>query len=250
MDVYLDLLEEHCGIIKPIVVQEAYTPQRTDSEVDDNYDYIEWGYDAFGTRMHGPADSCVTYALNYNDQVRIEAQKIHRYIRRERFKPILHLLLAVSAAKIPARLITLLHEQSAFYNMSPPRIWNTVRQILKLNGYNKFYNHIPVIIKQLTGQSPLHNSTAPLASMMNDFERLSASFDLIVDDLVPARSYFLNMRFIALKLIVAYDIKYPYHTPFTRTLRRGRILEDLFVQLVDGAKFIDSANKHSKLFRH
>jgi hypothetical protein len=69
-----------------------------------------------------------------------------------------------------------------------------------------------------------------LSRVMDDFERLEMAFARIKTRL--RRTYFPNLRFVALKLMDKYDIPYLHHyIPKTRTSKKNMELTVLYNEL-------------------
>lgn len=241
MDVYLQLLNEIGINIENTVEKIPEIIQQEDLQYESQYDEFEWGYDATGSALSGPADSCTSFVLSYNDEVLNNRNKIHRYSRVSRFKNILLKIIGLSSRVIPKCIIECIRIKIIDYNASNQKLWNTIRLILKNNGYNKYYNDIPEIIRLIKGIKPINNSNVNIATIIKDFKKIERAFDQYSSKL--DRKYFPNMRYMALKLSTKHGVQFPYHVPYTRTNRKKKYLDILYSRLDNFTEFIDKGDK-------
>jgi len=168
------------------------------------------------------------FAIDYNDEVTMYWRKPHRYSRTGRFKFTLHQLMGVGG-DVPEDVLEVIRQRLKNMRTRKRKIWNQVRGILKQNGWRRYYNRIPFIIKRCTGLKP---ELPYLTEMiLGDFQQMHYQFDngLAVK---WGRSYFLNMRYVALKLLEKYKVVYPYKVPYVRTMRKRKYLDILFDDFV------------------
>lgn len=168
------------------------------------------------------------FGIDYNDEVTMYWKKPHRYSRTDRFRFTLHQLMGCSG-DIPPEVVYSVKQQLKKVKISRKKIWNQIRFILKVNGWRLYYNRIPQLISYCTGLRPILNNASPF--ILHEFQQMHYQFDngLAVK---WKRSYFLNLRFVALKLMEKHGIVYPYRVPFVRTLRKKKYLTSLFNEFV------------------
>ncbi len=143
-----------------------------------------------------------------NKLVRINHEcKVHRYSRIDRFKFTVLQLLGFNGA-VPKKVIETVQLEIGKYVKSNSKIWNTIRKILKENGYRKYYNRIPKIISIVAGFQIEGVSKANMDSLFKKFQKMSFDFN---NELRQKwnRSYFPNLRYIALRMISEIGITYP-----------------------------------------
>jgi hypothetical protein len=170
---------------------------------------------------------------------------VHRYCKIKRFRHLVNNLLGGSRVFIndPDLFITVALE----LDYDKHRIWDSCRSILKSHGWSKYYNKIPSILQQIGYKNIIRGATGVvIENIMNDFKIICANFNSV--DL-NGRSYLLNYRFIALKLMERHGIVFEYDIPKIRTLRVIKPIEDLWLQL---SKFLppnkmDEGEKKRKL---
>lgn len=154
---------------------------------------------------------------------------IHRYCRISRFAFTLGQLLGYSG-KVPDMVFWLCRMEFENRNVPLKRIWNTIRSRLKMYNYRLFYNRIPTIIRRLALPNvPDNRKPIDVEPILADFRRLHAAFNEKKKSL--GRSYFPNLRYVALRLMERYNLLPAYHIPFTRTFRKKKSLDVLFDQL-------------------
>lgn len=230
MNVYLELLNE-LGLTVENFDEECHVEKKEDNDEDaesvhDQYSDYEWGNDAFGYALKGPTDSVINYALNHEDEVK-HTKKIHRYIRKLRFKPIFLQIIGLSSKKISRKIILLVVKKLG--EVTPENAWRAVRDVLKENKIKKHYNDIPTILRLVLNMRISNTQGLNVIRALEYFDKLSEAFDWHRDKM--ERSYFLNMRFVAIKLAKKFDIEFPYYTPLTRTPKKEKYLEELFSKL-------------------
>lgn len=169
---------------------------------------------------------CLKLVTDFKMEQEYYKRPKHRYCRRKRFQTTLANLLN-DKGKVPAHVVELVREE-----MFPNReIWDEVRAVLKEHKLRIYYNRIPFIIQQLEKRS----STQPVKSVqysniMTQFDQFCFWFDQHKQKL--GRTYFPNMRFIALKMMEQNGIVLNYEIPFTRTLRKRKDLEQIWYQYI------------------
>ena len=194
-------------------------------------EYEHWDWDDNVCRDLNEIGCLHPFALDYNDELKlkIEGQKIHRYSRILRFKFTVFQLLGLSG-NVPKSVVEIVKSEIGKYIKSPSKIWNTIRAILKETGNQKYYNRIPAIIKQLTDMKPFGIDQANLSLLFSNFQEMSYLFNSELRQKWN-RSYFPNMRYIALRMIGMAGIIYPYYIPLIRTFRKKKYLGEMFDDL-------------------
>ena len=171
-----------------------------------------------------------TYALDYHQEIdfHMNYKRKHRYSRKDRFRHTLFQLMGM-VGETPKHVIKLVRENLG-KRIKKQKLWNDIRTILKQHNLRKYYNRISSIIKELTGLVPLGNDSGKIKAMIDNFYLFDHRFDTTFRS-VWTRRYFPNLRFVALKLIEANGVVFPYHVPLMRTARKKKYLETLFNQL-------------------
>lgn len=210
MDVYSELLSE-LGIVHDI------PPESHDLRIIHTQEEIEY-------KWH--CDQSITcpmsngFGIDYKDEQSYDWRKKHRYFRKGRFKSTLFNLLNLRG-NIPDIVISLVRRELQSVRCSKSKIWNQIRSILKRHKLTIHYNHIPGIIKNITGLGIDINPDA-LDSILSDFDLMHEQFDNLAE--VWSRHYFPNLRFTALTLVRKHGITYPYNVPMLRTARKQTYL--------------------------
>ncbi len=205
---------------EPVVVEEGASKPSAQSYYFPTIPQDDW------QRFNDPlALSTPWFALEYADEVKAKQQRIHRYSRVARFKFTLYQLLGMSGDVDNSIILIVMGDPRL--QTSPPKIWNSVRSILKSHKLRKYYNRIPYIIRRVAGLKITGITGRKLTAIMAQFLKISWQFDN------GKRkdwnlSYFLNMRFVAVCLMKRFDIIYPYAVPSARTARKRRYLTLLF----------------------
>ncbi len=108
-------------------------------------------------------------------------------------------------------------------------VWNSVRKILKDNGWSRYYDNIPSILEKIGYEFKIvcPNDFA-VDEIVNDFKKLSHGFER---NKIGTRKYMINYRFIALKLMERHGIVFEYHIPKLQTTRKYEEFETLWQEL-------------------
>lgn len=197
---------------------EEGIPIFTNNQIDD-YGFPEhWGFEIYQV-----IDNRDTIALktDYKMEQSYYKRPIHRYDRKARFQTILGQLLG-DKGKVPAHVLTIV---GAY--LKPGDEWNQVRRILKHYRLRIYYNRIPYIIQQLTkiNSSPKIHADQ-YRSILQDFDRFCFLYEN--EKTQFKRTYFPNMRFMALKLIEKNGIVLNYPIPSARTNRKQKELNEIW----------------------
>lgn len=197
------------------------------SDTSDDYEFWDWGPHV----LHNQNNSERPFAIEYNDEQSYQWKKVHRYIRKERFKSILTRLLNCRG-QIPLHILNIIRYKLSLKVIKRSTIWNMVRSILKEMKCRQYYNLIPQIIKHCTGLTFTTNPHDSFDQIINDFAYMDSMFDSTFRHKWN-RSYFPNLRFVALTLLGIHGVVYDYHVPKLRTNRKLLILEtfmkDVFI---------------------
>lgn len=170
----------------------------------------------------------------------VRKRPIHRYCRLTRFAFVVAQLLGVSG-KVPPIVCDIV--RLAFDMESSPippnKVWNFVRARLKQYKWRLYYNRIPLLLShpsihaQLPWLPPTQFTTISRkhCDLLDSFTELHNAFNRIRHTL--GRSYFPNLRYVALRLMERHGLLPPYHIPIARTFRKRKSLGILYGILVD-----------------
>lgn len=153
---------------------------------------------------------------------------VHHYNRVERFESILYQLLGCRGV-VPLTVIE--HIQNVGFDLRPDHIWDSVRSILKHQGWSIYYNRIPIILNQLgfAHRIEFGDRNAFLLDLVNQFRKISAKFEEMKSTLT--RTYFPNLRYVAFKLLQENGAVFQYKIPFLRTPRKKKVMDELWEKL-------------------
>lgn len=158
--------------------------------------------------------------FSYNQTITF--RPIHRYNRIERFNFTLSYLVGYKGT-VPQKVL------DACCDVLPNQktVWNDIKTILKKNKWNIYYNRISLIINSL-GMSITENMTNTIyEAILYDFQQLNNIFESSKKK-EWNRRYFLNLKFVALKLLDKYDIRFKVDIPLIKTQRKLKVLNDLW----------------------
>lgn len=210
--------------MKPIRIDDDGIPLFTNLQIDD-YGFPEhWGYEKYRVIESREGNFVSDHSLEHERDFR----KIHRYCRLSRFKTCLLNLLG-ERGKIPAHVTIMV---KTYLKPDSRDKWNDTRRILKLYKQRRYYDNIPIILKQLNyGRLFKAITSEQLENIVNDFKCLSSRFE----ETKTARRYFPNIRFIVLKLLEHHGIEQNYPIPLARTSRKLKTLNQLWESLLYGS---------------
>lgn len=174
---------------------------------------LEWGLpEHFGwTQEYEVQDLGPDFALNWADELVHRRRAVHHYSRLERFKATLGQLMGC-AGDVPAPVLALMPATLKY--VSPGELWLTVRLILKKAKLRLYYNRIPAILAAI-GLITFGPRNDKYQAIMEDFARMHNVFASIKARL--NRSYFPNLRYVAVRLMAKHGVRVPYTIPPTLT---------------------------------
>ena len=178
-----------------------------------------WGYEEFEVVEMTETVSPLVMDFKMESERRGNVRPVHRYSRRERFIVTAKHLLGCTS--VPAEVLELLKNVNI-----EKKPWESVRARLKLLGCRRYYNSIPFILRHLGVEGVPVVSSHTFIAVVNDFMRLSDSFDRSVTRM--GRKYFPNIRFVVLKLFDAHGITFGFEIPKVRTMRKKDTLEEMW----------------------
>lgn len=196
------------------------------SDNNSNYEFWDWGDHV----LRNQDNSERPFALDHCDEQNYQWKKIHRYVRKERFKSILTRLLNCRG-NIPISILDFIKSELRKKRITRLNVWVNVRSILKTMGCRKYYNMIPQIIRHCTGLTFTKNPHNAFTHILNAFAYMDYAFDTKLKK-KWCRSYFPNLRFVALTLLEMYGVKYDYHVPKLRTNRKLLILNQYMKEFI------------------
>ncbi len=152
----------------------------------------------------------------------ITFRPIHRYNRIERFNFTLSYLVGYKGT-VPQKVL------DACCHIIPTKetVWDDIKLILKKNKWNIYYNRISLIINSL-GITITENLTNSIyQSILQDFQSLNSLFEKSKRK-EWGRRYFLNLKYVALKLLQKYNVTFRVDIPLIKTQRKLKVLNDFW----------------------
>lgn len=198
---------------------------------------LEWGMpEDFG--FHEPyivyetEYTAHTPALNYADERCIGKQRPpHRYCRIERFKSVLGNMMN-QHGHVPQKVIDYLRPFVAEMRlMEEKEIWKFCHTMLKkVPGWRVYYNRIPVILSTLQIiPFKVKDQTKIYQTVLEEFKAINNAWSRLTTD----RKYFINFRYVCLRLLQRHGVAHPYEIPLLKTARKKVALDLIFEQLYD-----------------
>lgn len=184
----------------------------------------DWGYEEYHIVDDGP-DHVTDYDME--QQYRGNARPVHRYNRKERFLMTLQQLCG-HRGKVPPHIVTLVKT----YASSTGDLFQNVRNILKHYGMRIYYNRIPTLLQQVFQMYCAVVTAEQYESMMELYDEFNTWFLGCSNQF--HRSYFPNMRFLALTILEHHGIVLPYTIPKARTARKLKELQDIWNLFTQG----------------
>lgn len=159
---------------------------------------------------------------DYQYNLTMNFRPIHRYKRIERFTFTLAYLIGCKGS-VPQKVL----DACKHVNKNHTTIWNDIKTILKKNKWHIYYNRITLIISYL-GLSITENMTNEIFdNIITDFKQLNDKFEQSKKK-EWNRRYFLNLKFVALKLLQKHQIRFKVVIPLIKTQRKLKVLNELW----------------------
>lgn len=178
--------------------------------------------------LDDPTESC-PFVLDYKEERarRGALRPIHRYSQDKRFELLLRKFLGGRCSEIKNEDLFLTVAMGC--NWDKDHIWNSVRKILKENGWSRYYDNIPSILHKIGYEYKIISPNAAVVDeIMNDFKKISHGFGR---KKIGTRKYMINFRFVALKLLERYGVVFEYHVPKLQTARKYEEFEKVWLEL-------------------
>lgn len=179
-----------------------------------------WGYEVY--EVVEDRETAMPLVTDHKMEIGMlgNVRPIHRYSRKERF--VVTALNLLGNRGVPKKVMASMDEIDLTGN-----VWERVRERLKKGGFRKYYNSIPFILRQLGVGGVPDVGCLAFRDIVNDFVRLSEKFDRCRKDR-HGRTYFPNIRFVALKLFDVHGVRFGFEIPKVRTVRKKGSLEEIW----------------------
>lgn len=168
-----------------------------------------------------------------------KTRPIHRYFLKDRFKFTLYQLMGV-AGDVPFHILCLFDKQE-IKQVPKDKLWDYIRNILKKNNGRLYYNRIPSIVLMLGLAKPrFMQQEKILQAIIKEFEEMIVSWKTVKDKF--NRKYFINLRYVSLRLLAKHGITFPYHVPLARMGKSVTFLGGVYNELlfdIDQRKLVD-----------
>lgn len=163
---------------------------------------------------------------DYTDSGLTNARPIHRYKRLDRFTFTLTYLIGQKGA-IPQHVL----DACDGVSKDPTKIWYEIKKILKKNKWSIYYNRISVIINHFGIPVTCNMTNSIYHTIINDFKQINSLFEQGRRKKWDRR-YFLNLKFVAIKLLERYNVSFNVSIPLIKTKRKLKILNELWNDLL------------------
>lgn len=228
----MDDLQWLCGIpYKPIKYFNGNIPQY------DLYDVCRfgepelWGIVDYEVLDNFEISRPLVIDWGMEEERRGSLNPIHHYSQLARFESTLKQLLGGSRKSGFGEDLLLVVE--VMYDQDPKKVWDSVRSILKTNGWQKYYNRIPSILRCIGYKYVIkHPNWSTYNEIVQNFKDIVWVFNHNLK-YKAIRKYFLNFRYVALKLMMIHGVEFGYHIPLLRTARIEAELNMIFESILD-----------------
>jgi len=158
----------------------------------------------------------------------VRERPVHHYDREQRFKWTLRVLLGGSRDPIPLSVLSCFHRGDIDWD--PTRVWKSIRNALKIKGYAKYYNRIPEILQWHYYPYKINiPPTINYQEMYRSFKKMHYKFD---HSEWAGRTYFPNLRYIILKMLLERGVVFEYSIPLLHTKAKLPVLEQVWKTLI------------------
>jgi hypothetical protein len=156
----------------------------------------------------------VVFGLDFPTTAKRSWRAVHRYSRVERFKTVL-LDLVGGRGTVPKEVL----DTVKYWGIDEreKKAWNSVRFILRVYGWKKYYNKIPDILKAM-GMVREEIRSDQLDEIMCRFKALSSQFERMKN--ILGRKYFPDLRYIALRLLEEVGVTSSFDAVKLKTRRK------------------------------
>lgn len=218
-----DTCTNPCTKLEPYSYDDEGNPTFLDTQMD-YCDPAQYGFDDFRVIE----DPQPIQALNWEDEKNLKKKRVHHYNRKDRFLDFVLRWFSFRVKATPETIELCRNSLRLPYQvMNSPRAFDTIRHILKINGYDtKDYPDIPYIIGQLGGPKLKINDKI-LIPVLANFINLSYSFN---ND-KHGRKRFPLYQHCLLELLAEQGYKPPYFIPGARTKIRREKLKVLYLKI-------------------
>lgn len=182
-----------------------------------------YGVDHYLVLDHADVSSPMVMDYHEEQARRGSVRPIHRYDASKRFEYLLRQLLGGCSSKIPKKVMVLVALEM---DRDKNAVWNSVRTILKKNGYQKYFNRIPGILQNVGYENRIVWNGS-IEGLIQDFQVLFSEFH----SLDQHRSYFPSFRFFALKILERRGCIFEYDIPLMQTKSKIAVFQDLWEEL-------------------
>lgn len=170
---------------------------------------------------------------SYDDEFHVISNlaPIHRYCRLARFKTCLFQLTGHIGfvGKSLEKIDDIGREHVSQFNrdyLPPCMVWEYLRDILKKEKLQSFYNRIPAFAKHLGMVKNTKITTKQTSNILQDFSLMHEIFPRIRHRL--ARRYFPSIRAVALLLLEKYNVELSLTIPLARNARKAAEIREDF----------------------
>jgi hypothetical protein len=168
----------------------------------------------------------IPYSLNSGIEFK-KTRPIHRYFILDRFKFTLFQLMGC-AGDVPFHVLDLFDKRQ-LAKVPGDNIWEYIRNILKDNRKSLYYNRIPAIILMLGLNKSVFFRNNITSTIIEEFKELVKSWEIIKARF--NRKYFINLRYVCLRLLEKHGVTFPYKVPLARMDRSVKMLGLIYDQL-------------------
>jgi hypothetical protein len=212
--------------------------------------YSKWQIDLFGPPdkiNYLVLDDDVTYLPSYTQiQHCLEnLEYVHHYDRVQRFTTIL--LQIVGDARISSKkgmkcMKKVSRNIPSDIDLYPlPIIYQIIRNVMRHNGLKIYYNRVATVLNEFNiTDTRKHYSPELINNVIEDFKKMHFMFEKIKKDL--KRTYFPNLKYVALKLLLKYGFTNPFNLKLAKTPARLLKLNkdyDLIWNIIEEEELID-----------
>ena len=207
-----------------------YEPLRLDKDslpVYSNRDLELYGEPVhYGVKEYTVIETDRTYTLDYHKCTSRKILPYHHYCREERFRVILGFLLG--KGRVPFEIFELVMDK--IESGEEEFVWYEIQDILGKSGNCRYVNRIPKIMIML-GYGNCFETTRQ-DFIIERFNRASERFDYLKShNLLGCRTYFPNLRYVALRLLAEHKANFKVKVPLLKTKSKLKPMNVLYNKL-------------------
>jgi len=191
--------------------------------------YLRSDVDLFGMPEHYGVwdylliDDVVEYVAERAVGERVTAVRKHEYSRFERFDTLVRNLCGIG--KVPLRVMEYVEDN--LWDVDRDTVWESIQKLLRVKKWGRFGNRIPIMLREMGfADVVVMKAGISVDHVILRFREMSRKFDRMSKE--QGWTYFPNMRYCALRLMIMMGVTFNYRVPLVKTDSKIKVLDRKF----------------------